>query len=156
MPMIDVTMVKGALTKAQRTALTEKLTHLLLVIEGGMNEAMDNPASRSIAWLFYHEIETDGLWVGGVTDSPHMPEGGKFRIVVTVPDGALDAEGAKRLVVEGVHKALRDVLGLPPQTGIKWAPWVIVHEVRNGNWGAGGQVRTLRDITRYARKGVPA
>jgi phenylpyruvate tautomerase PptA (4-oxalocrotonate tautomerase family) len=156
MPMVDITMVRGALTKEQRARLTEKLTHVLLVIEGGMNKALDNPASRSIAWVLYHEVAPEGFAVGGDPDSPLAPEGGKFRVVVTVPDGALDVDGRKSAVVTAVHGALREVLELPPEAGVKWAPWVIIHEVRNGNWGAGGLVRRLPDIARYAREGVPA
>ena len=151
MPMINVTMTKGSLTKQQRADLTEKLTRQLLKIEG-----VDNEASRSIAWVLFHEVEPGGWAVGGKFDDTYVPEGGRFLTVVSVPSGGLHARGKKDDIAKNVHAAFREVLNLPPENGVQWAPWVIVDEPTDGNWGAGGLMRHLRDIGKYARANVPA
>ncbi|WP_216907485.1 tautomerase family protein [Nocardia noduli] len=151
MPMIDVTMLKGALTAQQRTELTEKLTSELLRIEG-----VDNEASRSIAWVLFHEVEPDSWAVGGKFDDSYVPEGGRFLTVVSVPSGGLHAKGKKDDIARSVHDAFREVLQLPPETGARWAPWVIVNDIPDGNWGAGGSIRHLFEIHSYARSGVAA
>jgi phenylpyruvate tautomerase PptA (4-oxalocrotonate tautomerase family) len=151
MPMINVTMTKGSLTKQQRADLTEKLTRQLLKIEG-----VDNEASRSIAWVLFHEVEPGGWAVGGKFDDTYVPEGGRFLTVVSVPSGGLHAKGKKDDIAKSVHAAFREVLNLPPENGVQWAPWVIVDEPTDGNWGAGGLIRQLGEIHAFAKAGVPA
>lgn len=151
MPMVNVTMPVNALDEAQRAALSEKLTHVLLMIEGGV----DNREARSIAWVLFHEVKAAHWAVGGSMGNEHSVEGGRFLITVTVPEAALSAERKAR-VVEAVHVAVRDVLGLPHATGENWAPWVIINEVTDGNWGAGGAIRRLPEIAGYARVTDPA
>jgi 4-oxalocrotonate tautomerase family enzyme len=151
MPMINVTMPKGALTAEQRSELTEKLTSELLKIEG-----VDNEASRSIAWVLFHEVQPGSWAVGGKFDDTYVPEGGRFLTVVSVPSGGLYAPGKKEDIARAVHAAFREVLGLSEETGVRWAPWVIVDDVPDGNWGAGGSIRHLFAIHAYAAAGVPA
>jgi phenylpyruvate tautomerase PptA (4-oxalocrotonate tautomerase family) len=98
--MINVTMTKGSLTKQQRADLTEKLTRQLLKIEG-----VDNEASRSIAWVLFHEVEPGGWAVGGKFDDTYVPEGGRFLTVVSVPSGGLHARGKKDDIAKSVHAA---------------------------------------------------
>jgi len=64
--------------------------------------------------------------------------------------------GKKDDVAKSVNHAIREVLKLPAEEGKRWAPWVIVNDVPNGNWGAGGLIRTLWEIGSYARKNVVA
>jgi phenylpyruvate tautomerase PptA (4-oxalocrotonate tautomerase family) len=71
MPMINVFVPENALTRAQVELLTEKLTHELLVIEG-----VDNDASRSIAWVMFHEVNVDQWAVGGRFDDHYVPGAG--------------------------------------------------------------------------------
>lgn len=151
MPMINVTMPKGALTAQQRDELTEKLTGQLLKIEG-----VDNEASRSIAWVLFHEVEPDSWAVGGQFDDTYVPEGGRFLTIVSVPSGGLHARGKKDDIARSVHAAFREVLQLAPESGVRWAPWVIVEDVPDGNWGVGGSIRQLFEIHAYAKSGVPA
>jgi phenylpyruvate tautomerase PptA (4-oxalocrotonate tautomerase family) len=151
MPMINVFVPENALTRAQVELLTEKLTHELLVIEG-----VDNDASRSIAWVMFHEVNVDQWAVGGRFDDHYVPGGGRFLVFVSVPNGGLFARGKKDDVAKAVDRAIREVLKLPAEEGKRWAPWVIVNDVPNGNWGAGGLIRTLWDIGSYARKNVVA
>jgi phenylpyruvate tautomerase PptA (4-oxalocrotonate tautomerase family) len=151
MPMINVFTPQGALTRPQVELLTEKLTRELLVIEG-----VDNDASRSIAWVLFHEVNAHQWAVGGRFDDHYVPDGGRFLVFVSVPNGGLFARGKKDDVARAVDRAIREVLELPAEEGKRWAPWVIVNDVPNGNWGAGGLIRTLWDIGGYARKNVVA
>ena len=59
-------------------------------------------------------------------------------------------------LAKSVHAAFREVLNLPPENGVQWAPWVIVDEPTDGNWGAGGLIRQLGEIHAFAKAGVPA
>jgi phenylpyruvate tautomerase PptA (4-oxalocrotonate tautomerase family) len=151
MPMMNVFTPKDALTRPQVELLTEKLTRALLLIEG-----VDNNASRSIAWVMFHEVNADQWAVGGRFDDYFVPEGGRFLVFVSVPNGGLFAPGKKDDVAKSVDQAIREVLGLPAEEDKRWAPWVIVNDVPNGNWGAGGLIRSLWDIGDYARKNVVA
>lgn len=151
MPMIRVTMTRGALAPTQCERLTEMLTRYLLEIEG-----VDNEASRSIAWVLYHEVEPHHWAIGGKFDETYAPPGARFLVEVSVPSGGLHARGKKDDIAATVHRAIRDVLGLPEDNGVWWAPWVIVHDVPDGNWGVGGRIRQLGEIHAYAKKGIPA
>jgi hypothetical protein len=75
------------------------LTHELLVIEG-----VDNDASRSIAWVMFHEVNAEQWAVGGRFDDHYVPEGGRFLVLVSVPLGGLFARGKKDDVAGSLSK----------------------------------------------------
>ena len=50
-----------------------------------------------------------------------------------------------------IHNIIREVLGLPLETGVRWSPGVIVQEVPDGSWGVGGTLRRMPDIGAYVR-----
>jgi 4-oxalocrotonate tautomerase family enzyme len=64
---------------------------------------------------------------------------------VTVPEGSL-SEARKQLMVEKVTAAALEAEGLPDNERTRMLTWVIINEVKDGNWGAGGGVVHLRDI----------
>jgi phenylpyruvate tautomerase PptA (4-oxalocrotonate tautomerase family) len=153
MPMINVTAPKGALGEQQRAELSDRLTRVLLRIESGMQEESENPAARSISQVIFHEAVD---WaVGGEFDNSFVSEGGRFLTVVTVPEHALKEDDQRERMVAAVHDTFREVLGLPPETGVKWSPGVILQEVPDGNWGTGGAIRRMTDIIAYVRGRAP-
>ena len=66
---------------------------------------------------------------------------------VTVPEGSL-SEARKKLMVEKITEAALEVEGLPDNERTRTLTWVIINEVKDGNWGAGGGIVRLADIGR--------
>jgi phenylpyruvate tautomerase PptA (4-oxalocrotonate tautomerase family) len=158
MPLVNVTTPNGALNARQRARLAEKLTSILLRIGSGMQEESENPAARSISHVIFHEVAPMAWAVGGKFDNSFVSEGGRILTVVTVPAGALDiptsnlsAAEQKQRIASAVHDTFREILELPPETGVKWAPVVIVEEVPDGNLSAGGAIRRMPDVIGYVR-----
>jgi 4-oxalocrotonate tautomerase family enzyme len=64
---------------------------------------------------------------------------------VTVPEGSL-SDARKELMVEKITEAALEAEGLPNNERTRLLTWVIINEVKEGNWGAGGGVVRLADI----------
>ena len=76
---------------------------------------------------------------------------------MTTPEGALSDRRRKELVEEATS-LVREAAGIPEEEALR--VWVLMHEVAEGSWGAGGQViqfKQLREIAANERKqAVPA
>ncbi|WP_051342210.1 tautomerase family protein [Pseudonocardia spinosispora] len=143
MPMIDLTMPRGALSELGKAELMAALTRTLLKWEGA---APGNEAARSIAWTFLHEA--DLVTVGGA--APAQP---RYRVVVGVPQGTVDDEAKRGLVAEATEDVLaaeRGFRGGAPGSRDAWRVWVIVNEITDGNWGGAGRIFRLGDILEFA------
>jgi 4-oxalocrotonate tautomerase len=57
MPLIDVQLIKGVFTPAQKKTMIEKITEVMVEIEG---EPM-----RPVTWVRVQEIESDEWAIGG-------------------------------------------------------------------------------------------
>lgn len=66
---------------------------------------------------------------------------------VTVPEGSL-SDARKQLMVEKVTAATLEAEGLPNNERTRMLTWVIINEVKDGNWGGGGGIVRLADIGR--------
>ena len=66
---------------------------------------------------------------------------------VTVPEGSL-SDARKQLMVRKITDATLEAEGLPNNEQTRRLTWVIINEVSDGNWGAGGGVVRLQDIAR--------
>ncbi len=132
MPLIDLTYPVGTLSPEARTGLVDALTTVLLRAE----RAPDTDFFRSIAWVHVHELPADCVLAAGrpVTEPT-------FRVQVTIPEGALSDRRKAELVSEAT-RAVSERAGLDPEDGLR--VWVLIHEVPDGNWGAGGRDRPLR------------
>jgi 4-oxalocrotonate tautomerase family enzyme len=64
---------------------------------------------------------------------------------VTVPEGSL-SDARKQAMVEKVTAATLEAEGLPNNERTRMLTWVIINEVKEGNWGAGGGIVRLQDI----------
>src|SRR5688500_14004898 len=96
MPMIELTYPKGAIESAARENLLDELATRLLSAE----KAPDTEFLRSITWVYANEIDPADLAVGG------KPGGdARFRVQITVPDGAL-SDRRKGILVDGVNEAV--------------------------------------------------
>jgi 4-oxalocrotonate tautomerase len=64
---------------------------------------------------------------------------------VKVIEGVFDADD-KRQIVEGVTEAMVAVEG----ENMRGVTWVVVEEVRSGDWGIGGRALTTEDVRALA------
>ncbi|HTX32576.1 MAG TPA: tautomerase family protein [Solirubrobacteraceae bacterium] len=138
MPLIDLTYPAGTFSPPDRTALVDELTTVLLRAE----RAPDTEFFRSIAWVHVHELPDGTVYAAGRPVSEPT-----FRVQVTIPEGALSDRRKQELVGEAT-RVLSEAAGLAEADGLR--VWVLIREVPDGNWGAGGQVVRFADLVRYA------
>ncbi|MBL0923979.1 MAG: tautomerase family protein [Sphingomonadaceae bacterium] len=149
MPMITVETPNGTLTTAQKSALAEKLTHVLLMIEGGA----DTPASRSIAWVRFREFDGDDWFVGGTTDATYVSASGRFLIELNVPEGSMNQE-RKSEAHKAITASVLEALGLENTGGNARSVWIQLFEWPEGHLATSGRTSSLLGIAKIA--GVPA
>ena len=147
MPMIELTYPRGAIGSDARELLLEQLATRLLAAE----KAPDTEFFRSITWVYANEIEAENLAVGG------RPGGEpRFRVEITVPDGAL-SDRRKGILVDSVNEAVLGAAGLDESEGLR--VWTLIREVPDGNWGAAGQQVRYQQLVEAAaaeREGAAA
>jgi phenylpyruvate tautomerase PptA (4-oxalocrotonate tautomerase family) len=140
MPLIDVFYPAGTFTPEARDALADELTTAMLRAE----RAPDTEFFRNITWIHVHEQpEGTMLAAGRPVDQP------VFRIQATVPQGALSERRKAELVSEAT-RAVTEAAGLGESDGLR--VWVIINEVPDGNWGAGGRVVQFEQLRAYAAR----
>jgi phenylpyruvate tautomerase PptA (4-oxalocrotonate tautomerase family) len=149
MPMLELTYPKGAIDSGAREELLEELATKMLEAE----RAPDTEFFRSITWVYANEIDPESLAVGG------RPGGEpRFRVQVTVPDGAL-SDRRKGILVDSFNQAILRAAGLDESEGIR--VWTVINEVPDGNWGAAGQQVRYQQLVEAAaaerdKAGAPA
>ena len=124
MPLIELTAPAGALTEAMADDLAERLTTTLIHWRG----VPDSPRSRENAWV--HLIAAR-QWVGGERRCDS-----RYVLRASIVDGGMD-DAAKAGFVADVTDHVREVDPAAAEV------WVLIDEVRDGNWGAGGEVTRL-------------
>jgi phenylpyruvate tautomerase PptA (4-oxalocrotonate tautomerase family) len=147
-PLIDLTMPAGALDAETRAGLVDRLGETLLRWEG----APLTEFFKSIMWVHVHELPADAVNAAGrPVAEPH------FRIDVTVPEGAL-SQRRKEGAVKELTEAVTEAAGIDPGDALRRV-WILVREVPEGNWGAGGEVvrfAQLRELADREREQAPA
>jgi phenylpyruvate tautomerase PptA (4-oxalocrotonate tautomerase family) len=139
MPLIDLTYPAGTLTPETRTTLGNELTTLMLKWEG----APDTEFFRGITWVHVHELPEGSVLAAGKPVDQSI-----FRVDVRVPEGAL-SDRRKAGLVEDFTATLKQAGGLGDDDGLR--VWVLIHEVPDGNWGAGGQVIRFAQLREAAQ-----
>lgn len=134
MPMLDITIPEGALGPEAEEALLARLTDLLLHHEGADPE---NPAARSLAWVFLHRPAR--LFVAGAPATlPH------YRVVASVPEGQFDDQRRAAMVAAVTEAVLDAEEGKRPRDPRR--VWVFANEIPEGTWGGAGRIHRLADI----------
>ena len=147
MPVFEVTYPEGALSADARAKMLEDLTTALLKAE----RAPDTEFFRNVTWSYVHELPE-----GAVNAAGCPVEAPTFKIDVTTPQGALSDRRREELVAEATG-IVREAAGIPDDEALR--VWVLMHEVAEGSWGAGGQVirfEQLREIAKGQRETVSA
>jgi phenylpyruvate tautomerase PptA (4-oxalocrotonate tautomerase family) len=139
MPKVDLTFPAGALDADSKRELATNLAGALLHWEG----APDTEFFRSITWAHVHELPA-----GDVYTADGQAELSHFVVDVTVPAGGL-SDRRKAGFVEDASRLVREAAGLGDEDGVR--VWVLIHEVPEGNWGAGGQIIRFEQLRAAAR-----
>lgn len=139
MPIIDISHVQGAVTPDQKQALAKRLTELLLDMEGGAR----TEGGRAFASVLFRELPAYDWWVGGTHDDTHVSAPGRFLVRVTIPEGYMNST-YKSGVQADVTAAIVACVGSPTDSASSIL--VIIEEVTEGNWAAGGKTISLASI----------
>jgi phenylpyruvate tautomerase PptA (4-oxalocrotonate tautomerase family) len=67
---------------------------------------------------------------------------------VSVPEGGL-SDRRRAGLVEDFTKLIREAAGLAEEEGIR--VWVLVHDIAEGRWGAGGQIIQFEQLRQAAK-----
>lgn len=141
MPFVRVTYQAGAITAKQKAELAEDITHALLIMEAGA----DTPEGRSVACVFFEEVNPASDWfVGGKLDK-NGPASGRFLFDVTIPEAAAD-QSAKAAFHVAVNDSVARILGVDGTFPNRIGDWVMIREIANGSWGVGGLTVGIRNI----------
>ena len=95
MPLIDLTLPQGSISPDDRAKLADELTAVVLRAE----RAPDTDFFRSVTWAFVHELPEGTITAGGAEPA--------FRVVVTMPEGALSDRRKQELVSEATRLVSR-------------------------------------------------
>jgi phenylpyruvate tautomerase PptA (4-oxalocrotonate tautomerase family) len=141
MPIIQLYHPQGSLDQQHKAALAQKLTDVLITMEGGAGTT----AGRAFATVLMTEVNTDSWFVGGHLDTTYVAKAGKFLVYVTIPEGYMNA-AHKTEVHVAVNAAILEVSGYPADLTAGANILVVINEVPEGNWGAGGKTIGLGSI----------
>ena len=136
MPMIQLTAPTGALPRDARERLQHDLATTLLKWEG----APDTAFFRAQAWAYLIELPEGAQ----TTAEDALP---RFRIDVTVPDGAL-SDRRREGLIKDVTGLVLDAAGLTEADALR--VWVLIREQPEGTWGAGGAVVRFSELAALA------
>jgi phenylpyruvate tautomerase PptA (4-oxalocrotonate tautomerase family) len=140
MPLIDVFYPAGTFTPEARSELVDELTTVMLRAE----RAPDTEFFRKITWVHVHEQPEGTMLAAGRPVKEPV-----FRVHATVPQGALSERRKAELVSEAT-KVVSEAAGLGEDDALR--VWVLINEVPEGNWGAGGQIVQFEQLRRYAAR----
>jgi len=138
MPKLDLTIPAGSLSDESQQELARQLGATLLHWEG----APDTKFFRSITWAHVHALPAEAIQTPDGQAEPHAV------LDITVPSGAL-SERRKAGLVEDTTKAILEATGWGTEAGVR--VWTLIHEVPDGNWGAGGQIVRFDQLREAAK-----
>jgi phenylpyruvate tautomerase PptA (4-oxalocrotonate tautomerase family) len=143
MPVVRVTYPRGALTPAHKRQLATSLTDIVLDAE------VDTitEAGKMVTVIHFLEAAAEDWSVAGEMRSAASTRPDHFIVDVVVLEGLL--EGPRRSDVHRrVTDAFRQAFGEGADPMLPLRVWVLVHDVSEGSWGAGGQTVSALDVAR--------
>ncbi len=143
MPLIEVTYAAGTMSDQARDQLTSDLPQTLLRWEG----APDTDFFREITWTYLHEMPADRIVVNG---RPAAPARARYKIDITVPEGALSERRRDGLIADVTALVLDACEPGERPADASMRVWVLVHEQPDGWWGAAGVSVQFAQLRRLA------
>jgi len=137
MPMIDLTVPKGALTPEHTDRLIMELSEIIIRWEGAEHIPLYAYATR----MYIHEVE--GVAVAGRLHDPDKRP--YYRVIISVPEGTLNQE-RKTGVIKEVTEAIVRSEGWEADPRYLERVWVIINDIPSGHWGSGGQPRGVNEL----------
>ena len=145
MPIVDLTLPRGALQRPVLANLARALARSLLHCD----LAKDNPRAESINGVYIHTQDLADLLVGGPGGAAGRPH---FRIDVTLMAGAMSEVQREEIAALMTADVMAAEGGsMNPLNAAR--VWVIFHEVPDGHWAAGGRIYRLDDVKRLVAGG---
>jgi phenylpyruvate tautomerase PptA (4-oxalocrotonate tautomerase family) len=137
MPIMDVRYAAGSLDVAGKAALAERLTDVLVQMEGGANTS----GGRAFAWVCFSEFAADDLWIAG-RPTVGSEGGATFLVHISVPEGYMN-----RARKDEVHAWVAAAIAKAPGMATpKLRILTVIDEVTEGNWGSLGLPISLESI----------
>ena len=128
MPMIELSLTRGALSEEKLQLLMHRATKTLMWWE----KIPDTPEARRIAWSFASEFEPGRLFIGG--QPPLKP---RYRYRVHTIEGLMD-DRAKQGVMRDLTRLTLEFEGAPQDDENRARVWCLLHEYPRANWGIAG------------------
>jgi phenylpyruvate tautomerase PptA (4-oxalocrotonate tautomerase family) len=140
MPNIFVKVPRGIFTGDRKALLVERLNQAAAQAE----RIPDEPRQRALCWVIVEEVDS-GNWTCGARDvlASVIP----IFVTVHVPAGVLDP-ASRALYLKLIDLAFKDAL--PQDEKRKIATSVILNDVADGTWGAGGEIWHLPEFAARA------
>ena len=143
MPLVRITYPRGALSPDHKRRIARELTEIVLDVE--VDAATD--AGRMVTVVHFNEAAADDWAVGGEIRSTAAEAPNHFIVDLVVLAGLLEGDRrsqAHRRVTEAFQATLGDGDPLLP-----FRVWVLVHDVSEGGWGAGGRTVSALDVAQF-------
>lgn len=144
MPLVRLTYPRGALAPAQKRRIAEDLTEVVLDAE--VDAVTD--AGRMVTVVHFNEVAADDWAVAGALRSAASGGPEHFIVDVIVLEGLLDG-ARKGAVHRRVTEVFQKAFGEAGDPMLPLRVWVLVHELREGAWGAGGQTVSALDVAQF-------
>lgn len=144
MPVVRLTYPRGALAPAHKRQLAAALTEIVLDAE--VDAVTDT--GRMVTVIHFNEVAAEDWAVAGELRSAATGGPDHFIVDVVVLEGLL--EGARRSAVHRrVTEAFQKAFGREGDPTLPMRVWVLVHEVREGSWGAAGGTVSALDVAQF-------
>ena len=144
MPLVRITYPRGALTPDQKREIAAAVTEIVLDVE--VDAVTD--AGRMVTVVHFDEAAADDWAVGGQLHSNAAGAPNHFIVDLIVLEGLL--EGVRRSDAHRrVTDAFKKAFGVGGDPMLPLRVWVLVHEVREGAWGAGGYTVSALDVAQF-------
>jgi phenylpyruvate tautomerase PptA (4-oxalocrotonate tautomerase family) len=142
MPLVRISYPQGALSQAHKAQLAAELTEIVLDAEV---DAVTEPG-RMVTVVQFIEASASDWAVAGALRSETARPVDHFIVDVIVLEALL--EGTRRAAVhERVTGAFKRAF--PDNPMLPFRVWVLIHEVREGGWGAAGQTIGALDVAGF-------
>ena len=146
MPMIDLTIPEGALSKDALDGLADSLMRALLRSE---HVPEDNAARELVSWVHVHELPPRRMYAGGRRLESGEPF---FRIDVSIPADVVDADDKAAFITEATRLLLEAAGADPDDREAAARVWILYREIPGG-WGASGRLLSNRQIAKIVGAG---